>query len=105
MHTHQTGLMVLRFRLEEGSERPLRVDVRETFDLARGLGGTRTLTDVDLVLSAVRAFLESGGAEPEPGGPDGQPGEPARGSDRPDSLDGGPVGSEEHRPATPDATA
>lgn len=57
--------MVLRVWTEEGSARPLRVDVRETFDLAQGLGGTLTLADIDDVLAAVRKFVELSGS----GGP------------------------------------
>jgi len=60
MKQHQTGLMVLRVWSEEGSTEPLRVDVRHTSDLSRGFRRTVTLTDIDLVLSAVRTFLESG---------------------------------------------
>ncbi len=55
--------MILRVWSEDGSEEPLRVDVRETFDVARGLGRTLTFTDIDLVLASVRTFLESGGAD------------------------------------------
>lgn len=62
MTRHQTGLMVLRVWTEEGSTEPLRVDVRQTYDLSRGFRRTLTVTDVDLVLAAVREFLETGGA-------------------------------------------
>ncbi|MDE3725286.1 hypothetical protein PWG71_28230 [Nocardiopsis sp. N85] len=62
MDIHRTGLMVLRVWVEEGSERPLRVDVRQTSDPALGFRGERTLTDVDHVLAVVRRFLESGGS-------------------------------------------
>ncbi len=62
MTRQQTGLMVLRMWTEEGSTEPLRVDVRQTFDLSRGFRRTLTLADVDLVLAAVRTFLEAGRA-------------------------------------------
>lgn len=62
MTRHQTGLMVLRVWTEEGSTEPLRVDVRQTYDLSRGFRRTLTVTDVDLVLAAVREFLETGRA-------------------------------------------
>lgn len=58
----QTGLMVLRVWTEQGTTQPLRVDVRHTHDLSRGLHCTSTLTDVDVVLAAVRTFLETGRA-------------------------------------------
>jgi hypothetical protein len=62
MKQQQTGLMVLRVWTEEGSTEPLRVDVRQTFNLSRGFRRTLTLTDIDLVLAAVRTFLEAGRA-------------------------------------------
>lgn len=52
--------MVLRVWTEEGSTEPLRVDVRQTSDLSSGFRRTLTLTDIDLVLAAVRTFLETG---------------------------------------------
>lgn len=68
MTRHQTGLMVLRVWTEEGSTEPLRVDVRQTYDLSRGFRRTLTVTDVDLVLAAVRKFLETGRAAGSAGG-------------------------------------
>jgi hypothetical protein len=59
MNSQPIGLMVLRVWTEPGSARPLRVDVRHTSDLSRGFRRTVTLTDIDLVLSTVRSFLES----------------------------------------------
>lgn len=59
MTRQQTGLMVLRVWTENGSTEPLRVDVRQTFDLSRGFRRTLTMTDIDLVLAAVRTFLET----------------------------------------------
>jgi len=56
----QTGLMLLRVWTEDGSSKPLRVDIRQTFDLARGFRGSLTLADIDLVLATVRTFLETG---------------------------------------------
>lgn len=60
--------MVLRVWTEEGSTEPLRVDVRQTGDLSRGFRRTLTLTDIDLVLAAVRTFLETGRAVGATGG-------------------------------------
>lgn len=68
MTRHQTGLMVLRVWTEDGSTEPLRVDVRQTYDLSRGFRRTLTLTDVDLVVAAVRTFLETGRASGAVGG-------------------------------------
>lgn len=68
MTRQQTGLMVLRVWTEEGSTEPLRVDVRQTFALSQGFRQTLTLTNVDLVLAAVRTFLETGRAVGDVGG-------------------------------------
>jgi hypothetical protein len=59
MNSQPIGLMVLRVWTEQGSARPLRVDVRQASDLSRGFRRTVTLTDIDLVLATVRSFLES----------------------------------------------
>jgi hypothetical protein len=59
MNIQPIGLMVLRVWTEHGSANPLRVDVRQTPDLSRGLRRTTTLTDIDLVLASVRRFLEA----------------------------------------------
>ena len=58
METPPIGLMLLRVWSEHGSAEPLRVDVRQTRDLATGFRRTTTLTDIDAVLAAVRRFLE-----------------------------------------------
>ena len=60
--------MVLRVWTEPGSAEPLRVDVRQTYDLSRGFRHTLTLTDIDLVVTAVRTFLENGRTVPATGG-------------------------------------
>jgi hypothetical protein len=67
MKQHRTGLMVLRVWTEEGSTEPLRVDVRQTHDLSSGFRRTLTLTDIELVVAAVRTFLENGRAVGTPG--------------------------------------
>jgi hypothetical protein len=59
MNSEPIGLMVLRVWTEQGSARPLRVDVRQTSDLSRGFRRSVTLTDIDLVLATVRSFLEA----------------------------------------------
>lgn len=68
MTQRQIGLMVLRVWTEEGSTEPLRVDVRQTFDLSRPFRHSLTLTDVDLVLATVRAFVATGRALGAAGG-------------------------------------
>jgi hypothetical protein len=67
MTRQQTGLMVLRVWIEEGSTRPLRVDVRQTSDLSNGSFRTLTLTDIDPVLAVVKTFLEARRAVEAPG--------------------------------------
>jgi hypothetical protein len=59
MNRTQTALMVLRVWTEPGSATPVRVDIRQAADLARGFRRTLTFTDIDLVVAAVREFLES----------------------------------------------
>ena len=73
MTRHQTGLMVLRMWTEDGSSQPLRVDVKQTHDLAVGFRRALTFTDVDLALTAVRTFLEAG-RPPDVGGSNGDGG-------------------------------
>ena len=68
MTRQQTGLMVLRVWTEQGSTEPLRVDVRQTFDLSRAFRPTLTLADIELVLATVRTFLEAGRAVGATGG-------------------------------------
>ena len=68
MTRRQTGMLVLRVWTEDGSTEPLRVDVRHTYDVSRGLRRTSTHTDIDLVLAAVRTFLETGRATGVAGG-------------------------------------
>lgn len=68
MTRQQTGLMVLRVWTEEGSIEPLRVDVRQTFDLSRPFRDSLTLTDIELVLATVRTFVETGRALGAAGG-------------------------------------
>ena len=69
MSTQPIGLMLLRVWSEQGSDRPLRVDIRQTTDLSTGFRRTTTLADVDAVLAAVRGFLEERQAG-APGSPD-----------------------------------
>lgn len=52
------ALLTIRAWCEEGSEQPLRVEIRSTDDVANGFGSTVTLIRVGGVLNAVREFLD-----------------------------------------------
>jgi hypothetical protein len=51
------GLLVMRAWLEEGSERPLRVEVRLTADSGRGFERELMLSELTGVEAVVRAWL------------------------------------------------
>lgn len=51
------GLVIIRARLEEGSSRPLRAEVRLTADTTRGFERELTLTEADAVAEVVRGWL------------------------------------------------
>jgi hypothetical protein len=59
-------LLVIRAWVEEGSERPLRVEVRLTADTARGFQHELTFSEAAPVEALVRAWLAE-----VPAGPDG----------------------------------
>lgn len=53
-----TALLTIRPWCEDGSNSPLRAQIRSTTDVSSGFGSTVTVTDVDEAVRAVRAFLE-----------------------------------------------
>jgi hypothetical protein len=53
-----TALLTIRAWCEEGSESPLRAEIRLTHDVAAGFQHSLTVADAGRVLEAVRAFLE-----------------------------------------------
>ena len=52
------ALLTIRAWCEEGSELPLRIEIRLADDVASGFGSTVTVTHAGAVLEAVREFLE-----------------------------------------------
>jgi hypothetical protein len=56
--TTATAFLTIRAWCEEGSEHPLRAQVRLTRDVASGFQSTLTVADTERVMDAVRAFLE-----------------------------------------------
>jgi hypothetical protein len=58
MHGSRTGLLVIRVWLEEGSQRPLRAQVRLTTDVSAGFERAHTLTEVEATCGKVRDWLE-----------------------------------------------
>jgi len=57
--TTGVALLTIRAWCEEGSQRPLRAEIRSAEDVATGFGATVTLVHPDDVMEAVRAFLDS----------------------------------------------
>jgi len=51
------GLLVIRARVEEGSDSPLRVTIRLTLDTTTGFTEELTSTDADEVATIVRNWL------------------------------------------------
>ena len=52
------ALLTIRAWCEEGSEHPLRFEIRLADDVTSGFGSTVTLIHVGAVLEAVRGFLD-----------------------------------------------
>ena len=52
------ALLTIRAWCEEGSEHPLRAEIRLADDVASGLGSTVTLVQTGAVLETVREFLD-----------------------------------------------
>jgi hypothetical protein len=52
------ALITIRAWCEEGSEQPLRVEIRLADDVAFGFGSTLTFVHSDEVVEAVRDFLD-----------------------------------------------
>jgi hypothetical protein len=59
MNRDQVGLLIVRVWVEPGSARPARLQLRATTDFSAGFERTRTLTDVEEAITAIRAFLNS----------------------------------------------
>ena len=58
MALDDTGLLIIRAWVEQGSSKPLRAQVRLTTDVAAGFATEMTLADVNAVAAAVEAWLE-----------------------------------------------
>ena len=52
-----TALLTIRAWCEDGSEHPLRAEIRVTNDVASGFQHALTVADAERVLEAVRGFL------------------------------------------------
>ncbi len=66
MHDYRTGLLVIRVWIEDGSDEPLRAQIRHTGDVNDGFTQEISLTHADGVLEAVAAFLKSVAELPAP---------------------------------------
>jgi hypothetical protein len=60
------ALLTIRAWCEEGSEHPLRAEIRLADDVSSGFRSTVTLVHTDAVLEAVREFLDSVLCPPPP---------------------------------------
>jgi hypothetical protein len=58
MSHSRTGLLVVRVWLEEGSQQPLRAQIRLTTDVSTGFESAMTLAEVDATCQVVRDWLE-----------------------------------------------
>lgn len=59
LDTTGTALLTIRAWCEEGSQHPLRAEIRLADDVASGFRSTLTFVHAEAVLEAVREFLES----------------------------------------------
>lgn len=53
------ALLTIRAWCEEGSEHPLRAEIRIADDVSSGFGSSLTTVHLDAVVGAVREFLDS----------------------------------------------
>ena len=53
----RTGLMIIRAWVEEGSRKPLRVQIRLSTDISEGIQQTMTLSDAKAASAAVEGWL------------------------------------------------
>lgn len=53
-----TALLTIRAWCEDGSEHPLRAEIRLTKDVSSGFQDSLTVADAEQVVDAVRGFLE-----------------------------------------------
>jgi hypothetical protein len=58
VNTPEVALLTIRAWCEEGSETPLRAQIRFTRDVSSGFQTALTVAHTERVVNAVRAFLE-----------------------------------------------
>jgi hypothetical protein len=58
MPPDRTALLIIRAWVDQGSSKPLRVQIRLTNDLTIGLGSQMTFADIHAVSAAVETWLE-----------------------------------------------
>jgi hypothetical protein len=59
LDTAGTALLTIRVWCEEGSEHPLRAEIKVADDVASGFRSTLTFVNAEAVVAAVRDFLDS----------------------------------------------
>jgi hypothetical protein len=58
LDTSETALLTIRAWCEEGSQHPLRAEIRFTDDVSLGFRSTLTFVHADAVVETVREFLD-----------------------------------------------
>ena len=58
MRVGPVGLLVIRVWVEEGSERPLRAEVKSTSDTRLGFDRQATLSEAEAVVALISAWLQ-----------------------------------------------
>jgi hypothetical protein len=54
----RTGLLIIRAWTEPGSSSPLRVQIRLTTDVSRGVERSETITEADAAIEIVQIWLQ-----------------------------------------------
>jgi hypothetical protein len=54
----RTGLLIIRAWAEPGSSSPLRVQIRLTTDVSRGVERSETITEADAAIEIVQIWLQ-----------------------------------------------
>ncbi len=57
MAPFRTGLLIIRVWTEEGSSTPLRVDIRTTVHVSKGIESEQTVADADTAVTIVQEWL------------------------------------------------
>ena len=62
----RAGLLIIRTWREDGSDSPLRAEIRITDDVSSGSASSVTVAEMERALEIVRVFLQPWAGPPEP---------------------------------------